>query len=212
MTENKIEITRPFGPSITKFKMPNKMVEVLNDYIEKIILDKKKSKDLDFGENLAGNVQQEFRLEDEFSVSSGLAKLLADTCSAWLFSTDQKKITLFNIISCWIVRQFANEYNPIHHHNGHISGVGYLKVPKNLGKTIQPSKKDNPNGALVLIHGNKMFNSNATLSITPEVGDFYMFPNYMMHTVYPFSNSDEERRSISFNATIDEKIYNVYDK
>ena len=92
MTENKIEITRPFGPSITKFKMPNKMVEVLNDYIEKIILDKKKSKDLDFGENLAGNVQQEFRLEDEFSVSSGLAKLLADTCSAWLFSTDQKKL------------------------------------------------------------------------------------------------------------------------
>jgi len=210
MTENKIQITRPFGPSIAKFKMPNKMVEVLNDYIEKIILDKKKSKNLDFGENLAGNVQQEFKLEDEFTVSSGLAKLLADNCSTWLFSTDKKKITLFNIISCWIVRQFENEYNPIHHHEGHISGVGYLKVPKNLGKTIQPSKKDNPNGSLILIHGSKMFNSNATLTIKPEVGDFYIFPHYMMHTVYPFCDSDEERRSISFNATIDEKIYHVY--
>ena len=32
----------------------------------------------------------------------------------------------------------------------------------------------------------------------------------MMHTVYPFSNSKEERRSISFNARIDDEIYNVY--
>ena len=39
---------------------------------------------------------------------------------------------------------------------------------------------------------------------------FYFFPNYMMHTVYPFRGTDEERRSISFNAFIDEDIYNVY--
>jgi hypothetical protein len=32
----------------------------------------------------------------------------------------------------------------------------------------------------------------------------------MMHTVYPFAGSDEERRSISFNASIDQNIYDVY--
>ena len=32
----------------------------------------------------------------------------------------------------------------------------------------------------------------------------YLFPSYMMHTVYPFF-SDEERRSVSFNAFIDEE-------
>ena len=32
----------------------------------------------------------------------------------------------------------------------------------------------------------------------------------MMHTVYPFKDSDEERRSISFNANIDDNIYDVY--
>ena len=37
------------------------------------------------------------------------------------------------------------------------------------------------------------------------VGDFYMFPSYMMHTVYPFSGTEEERRSVSFNANIDDK-------
>ena len=48
--------------------------------------------------------------------------------------------------------------------------------------------------------------------IKPEVGDFYFFPHYVMHTVYPFKGTEEERRSISFNATIDERIYDVYGK
>ena len=59
-----------------------------------------------------------------------------------------------------------------------------------------------------LIHGSKMFLSHSTLNIVPEVGDFYFFPNYLMHTVYPFNGTAEERRSISFNANIDEKIFN----
>ena len=41
-------------------------------------------------------------------------------------------------------------------------------------------------------------------------GDFYFFPNYLMHTVYPFTGTDKERRSISFNAFIDEDVYNVF--
>ena len=30
-----------------------------------------------------------------------------------------------------------------------------------------------------------------------------------MHTVYPFKDTKEERRSISFNAKVDENIYDV---
>ena len=55
-----------------------------------------------------------------------------------------------------------------------------------------------------------MFLSESQVRIKPEVGNFYFFPNYMMHTVYPFTDTDEERRSISFNAWIDDEIYNVY--
>ena len=43
------------------------------------------------------------------------------------------------------------------------------------------------------------------VQFTPEVGNFYLFPNYLMHTVYPFTRYfDEERRSVSFNAKIDD--------
>ena len=55
-----------------------------------------------------------------------------------------------------------------------------------------------------------MFLSDSIIKFKPEVGNFYFFPNYMMHTVYPFTGTDEERRSISFNARIDADVYNVY--
>ena len=55
-----------------------------------------------------------------------------------------------------------------------------------------------------------MFLSDSTFNIVPQVGDFYFFPNYLMHAVFPFKGTAEERRSISFNAKIDENIYDVY--
>ena len=52
----------------------------------------------------------------------------------------------------------------------------------------------------------------STYTVTPKVGDFYFFPNYLMHTVYPFSGTNDERRSVSFNAMIDDDIFNVFDQ
>ena len=84
-----------------------------------------------------------------------------------------------------------------------------LKVPENLGDTTK-NEKDQNNGLIELLHGSKMFLSDSHFKIKPTVGSFYFFPNYLMHTVYPFKDSKEERRSISFNATIDDEIYDVY--
>ena len=123
----------------------------------------------------------------------------------------KKKIKNFEILNSWVVRQFENEYNPTHWHSGHISGAGFLKVPSTLGKHTQDKKNIKYKGGnLQLIHGSRMFLSPSTFNITPSVGDFYFFPNYLMHTVFPFKDTKEERRSISFNAKIDDNIYNVY--
>ena len=107
-----------------------------------------------------------------------------------------------------MVRQFQNEYNPIHWHSGHLSGAGFLKVPETLGSFFQKKEMNYPGGALELIHGSKAFLSDSKYRIIPKVGDFYFFPHYLMHTVYPFKNSNDERRSISFNAKIDDTIFN----
>ena len=210
--ENQISIQRPFGPSVAKVKIPLELIETLNNYVDKTVADEKKIKELDHGSKLAGNVKQEFELDEKFLESSGFLKFLGLNTANWIKFSGFGEIKKFDVLSAWIVRQFKNDYNPTHWHTGHVSGVGYLKVPNSFGETTQKTKKTNSNGKLELIHGSRQFLSNSTLKITPSVGDFYFFPNYMMHTVFPFKDSNEERRSISFNAAINEEIYNVYGK
>ena len=45
--------------------------------------------------------------------------------------------------------------------------------------------------------------SDSRHRINPEVRQWFLFPNYLMHSVYPFkSDKDDERISFSFNATV----------
>ena len=172
----------------------------------------KKAK-LNFGNSLVGDVTQEFLIEREIAEKSGWLNFLGTCIQKWIEMELNKKITKLDVIDTWVVRQFKNEYNPTHWHSGHISGAGFLKVPSTLGQHTQDKKSIKYKGGnLQLIHGARMFLCRSTLNIVPSVGDFYFFPNYLMHTVFPFKDTNEERRSISFNANIDEEIYNVYGK
>ena len=209
--EKNFELIQPFGPSVLKVKIPEEIVNKLNLYIDEIILNNNKASGLDHGKNLVGDVTQEFKLEKTFMEKSGWGEFLAKSVHKWILVSIQQNIKKFNIIDSWVVRQFKNEYNPIHWHTGHISGAGFLKVPSTFGKHFQDEKGEKKylGGQLTLVHGSRQFMSNSKLQIIPQVGDFYFFPNYLMHTVYPFKGTEEERRSISFNAFIDEDI--VYD-
>ena len=206
-------LIKGFGPSVLKVKIPDNILKKLNDYVDNIIGDKSKSQELNHGEKLVGDVTQELKLEEQIMEETGWGNFLANCTSKWVELETNKKIKKFQLVNSWIVRQFENEYNPTHWHGGHISGAGFLKVPHSLGKHVQgKEKREYRGGNLQLIHGSRMFLCHSTINIIPEVGDFYFFPNYLMHTVFPFKNSSEERRSISFNANIDENIYNVYGK
>ena len=211
MTEKNFRtVYKPFGPSIGHASIPENLINKINSYVDELIKDDERAKKQNVGKILAGNVSQEFDLDVEFSRKSGWVEFLGRECGQWVKASTGKKMTKFTLIGSWVVRQFQNEYNPIHYHGGHVSGVGYLKVPKSLGGTFQEDKKNNNNGEIHLVHGSKQFLSNAIFKIKPKVGNFYYFPNYLLHTVYPFYAENEERRSISFNATIDEDIYDVY--
>ena len=158
--DNQMKILRPFGPSVAVVKIPQEIIEKLNEYSDKIINDEKKSNELDWGKNLAGEVKQEFKLEKDFMEKSGWLNFLATAVQNWIRVNENKKITKFHVMNSWVVRQFQNEYNPMHWHNGHISGVGYLKVPKSLGKSVQQVKdadRSNSHGCLELIHGSRNF-------------------------------------------------------
>ena len=62
MSENKIQVYKPFGPSIAKATIPEDVIKKLNEYVDKTILDENKLKEFDYGKKLAGNVKQELKL------------------------------------------------------------------------------------------------------------------------------------------------------
>jgi hypothetical protein len=119
-----------------------------------------------------------------------------------------KKELLPRLIGMWLVSQKDYEYNPAHAHDGDISAVMYLKIPAYLPsiKTSIP----NIDGGITFINNcsaNQRWGTS-TLTLQPEVGDFYIFPSSQVHQVYPFRTADGkgERRSVSFNATLTNDI------
>ena len=91
MPEIKLNLLKPFGPSIFKAEMPLKLVESLNLYVDEILEDKKKSSELDHGQKLTGDVTQEFRLDVDFIKKSGWGEFLMKCSSTWLQTELKKK-------------------------------------------------------------------------------------------------------------------------
>ena len=201
-----MESFKPFGPSLGKGKLSKKFIKCINDKIDKSTVNKKN----DYSSKLVSQIDNEIKLSNSF-IKNNLSNELIKNIKKYLLKSRSDKVKEIKIINLWVVRQFKNEYNPVHYHGGHVSGAGFLKTPKTFGTYIQDKgEKEYVGGTLNLIHGSRQFMSNAKLKIEPKVGDFYFFPHYLMHTVYPFKGTDEERRSISFNGIIDEKIFKVH--
>ncbi|WP_440670800.1 putative 2OG-Fe(II) oxygenase [Candidatus Pelagibacter sp. HIMB1483] len=195
-----MKIQSPFGPKLAVIKIPKKIISEINNEVDNILKDKFKTKKSDYSKKLVGEVKQELQLSKNF-INKHLIKFLKKNVKSFIKKTSQKNINDIKLKNFWVVRQFKNEYNPIHYHSGSISGVGYLKMPKNF---IKSKKKSKTNGTIDFIHGSRSFLNKSIFNHKPKVGDMIIFPNYLMHTAYPF-NVDGERRSFSFNIDIDKK-------
>ena len=106
--------------------------------------------------------------------------------------------------SGWFVRQFENEYNPIHVHLGtYLSCVGYLKLPDGIEDEWEEDYRDHhpANGHIQFVYGHASNHTGSNCLMKPQVGDFYVFPSHLHHCVYPFKTKGE-RRSFSVNCTI----------
>ena len=202
-----MKILSPFGPKIAKLKLPQFLIKKINAEVDKILSKKKLIKKLDYSKKLVGQVKQEFQLPKAF-VKKNLEKVITKEVKNYIKKTTGKNTSKVNIKNFWVVRQFNNEYNPIHFHDGHISGVGYLKIPSFKSSSKKLIKTD---GSIDFISGNKMLLSESIHNHRPKTGDVILFPHYLMHTAYPFK-SNGERRSFSFNLKIDQKIANVFSK
>ena len=200
-----MRILAPFGPKIAKFKISKSIIKRMNDEVEKISKNKRLGKKYNYSNKLVGHVSKEIELSKNF-IDKNLKKIISSSVKNFIKKTCGKNTNKIKIKNLWVVSQYSSEFNPVHYHSGHISGVGYLKLPKNFS-----TKKNKVYGSIDFINGNKMFLSECIHNHVPKVGDVILFPNYLMHTAYPF-NSDGERRSFSFNIEIDHEIANVFSR
>jgi len=188
---------KPFGPSIGKTKISKRFLNKLNQEFDK----KSDLKKNDYSSKLASQIKNEIKISNNF-IKKYLLNELRKNIKNFLANEKIKNIKEIRILNLWVVRQFKGEYNPIHYHEGDLSGVGYLTLPKNMTKNVLvKNKKLKTNGTIDFINGQKAFLSNSIYNLIPKIGDLIIFPNYLMHTAYPF-NISGERRSFSFNVKI----------
>tara|TARA_B100001029_G_scaffold145243_1_gene125497 strand:+ start:1330 stop:1920 length:591 start_codon:yes stop_codon:yes gene_type:complete len=188
---------KPFGPSIGKAKISKKFFDILNKEINNKVL----TKNNDYSSKLASQIKKEIKISNNF-IKKYLEREIKKNIKNFLQNENIKKVKDIKILNLWVVSQFKDEYNPIHYHDGDLSGVGYLKVPKGMTKNkFLKNKKNKTNGTIDFINGQRGFLSKSIFNIVPKERDLLIFPNYLMHTAYPF-NINAERRSFSFNAKI----------
>ena len=188
---------KPFGPTLGRGKLSRKFISIMNSHIDKSIISKKN----DYSSKLVSQIKNEIKITNSF-INKNLSKELIKNIKIYLKDSNITKIKEIKIINLWVVKQRINEYNPIHYHNGQLSGVGYLKIPKNMNENkMLKNKKIKTNGTIDFINGQRNFLSKSIYNLNPKVGDLLLFPNYLMHTAYPF-NISAERISFSFNVKI----------
>jgi hypothetical protein len=102
-----------------------------------------------------------------------------------------------SFIDAWIVRSLAGDFNPVHIHTGHLSGIIYLEVPPPVA---DPATME---GKLSLVFGNwhDRLDLLGTRTVTPVAGELLLFPAWLAHAAYPFSGPGV-RVSYSFNLSI----------
>jgi len=188
-----LQLLSPFGPVIAKTKFPSELVEKINQFADQHISEAESS---------------EFMLPEEivFGGMPSLAETVGTLIGNYVKEAEGSQLEKAIYEVFWIVSQYQNTPSPVHFHSGDISGVLYLKVPDE----IDPSQEERnyisgrKAGYLNFIEGNKQRFSKSLLSVKPEVGDFYLFPGWLLHGAEPFIGKGE-RRSMAFNATIEVK-------
>ena len=107
--------------------------------------------------------------------------------------------------SIWVNEMKANEYNPVHVHQGSIftglSSVMILKLPQDTG--VEYSAADKPmNGHLQILGSSSGQFSNIDYGPRMKERAFFVFPYDMRHCVYPF-NGKGIRRTLACNMDVE---------
>ena len=193
------------GEIILKLEMPKTFIDEINN-----VFDEKEETTADWSTQLAGKIKKEklvnHLLDDSIKGTFQMCfQEYMKRAGLVLQQTHQPVLD-----NAWINDMFAGEYNPCHFHVSKNSLVGlssvlFLKTPDTYGEEIINPKTPS-NGHLEFIGGAQHSLSISQFRTSPKVGDFFVFPYTLVHGVYPFSGTDQVRRTLSYNCDILPKV------
>jgi len=170
------------GPLLLKVKISQ---EDINS-IKKLFI---KNKKFSHNKNLASLIAHTYRINDLDSFSEVLAPYL-DTFKIAYKEWYNKEAKQVGIIQTWINFMKAGESNPPHIHTQcNFSSVLYTDIPKGLKKENETciSSGTKP-GAIDFNLYPYVPDFIAQYSCLPEVGDLYIFPAKLVHSVNTFKS------------------------
>jgi len=196
-------VISPFGPCIGKVSISQNLVDLLLSQVGK--------SGQSFGTELVGKIkkQPEFSEADYKAVIGEVGSYIINFFVESFSISTMGKCTInpeqkFNIkyYNGWYVDMVAGEYNPTHHHvtkdSSQFSTIGFLQVPVSCCN----DGEDYLDGTLNFFYGEHRPNCCSQLTVSPVVGDFYVFDNHLTHCVYPFKG-DGNRISFSMNLGVE---------
>tara|TARA_R100001082_G_scaffold10890_1_gene5934 strand:- start:1359 stop:2015 length:657 start_codon:yes stop_codon:yes gene_type:complete len=198
------------GQSVLKYEVPLDVYNIINH-----IYETKKHELPPANKQLVGKIVNEHSLFYNGNDTSKINRhsYLPQNVFQWFQKTmhhylDWNKIKGYktHLNSIWINEMKANEYNPVHIHQGSLytglSSVMVLKLPKNTG--IEYSAEQKPmNGQLQIMGNSSGQFANADYGPELKERNFYVFPYDVRHCVYPFNSSTDIRRTLSCNMDVE---------
>lgn len=161
---------------------------------------------------LSGNIEQEFTLTECNKVLESYVLSLVKS-----YDDHFNYIKTFNALDTdlplgltqlWVNFQKKHEFNPNHNHSGVLSFVIWVKLPYDLKEELDasPGKYSNGNvaSAFQFTYSDTLgsLKTHSLFLDKSSEGKILLFPNKMMHCVYPFYTSNEYRISVSGNISL----------
>jgi hypothetical protein len=213
-------VVHVLGQLIIKYDTPQSILDEVNK-----IYEERETRELPpTNKFLAGKIKNEFTLyhnemgdpsKDFNHMTTASLDWFQDKFQDYLQAMERTPITI-RLSSIWVNEMYANEYNPIHTHSSKFSRIGLssvmiLKLPSDYGEEY--SRPNNPMNGQLQFLGSSV-GQFASTDFRPEVavGDFFVFPYDLRHTVYPFNTTKEHRRTLAANVDVFFRDHHYFEK
>ena len=202
-----------FGPVLKRYHLSN-------DFCKEMLERGLKSK-ISHEQQLAGIIEQkgkfgQYRYSDDDIkfFTENMQEIISDYRNSQNNICEQQDDSndppIYRLNSLWINIMGPGDFNPPHIHDGDLSFVLYLKVPKELKEENEryTGKSDGP-GNIWLQFGEDLTWAANNKSVFPEENMMLLFSARLRHVVYPYK-SNVERISISGNFDVMNKKNGIY--